>query len=202
MNAVAYYTIIACIVTVPDIQVAPIENLNASNASEIMRIARLIDMHNETIASTSNTTTSFNNIIDSAHTIIDSAHTIIGIARDIVYNTSTDILHHSGTFYTTHDTISHASANIITNATNILLDYKHFDDNYDVNTHHALEIISSADEVITKANNHISLANEARRKLQAESLSSWISWENIAVPAMCTAAILIMATTIDISSFM
>ena len=184
MNAVAYYTTIACILTTPDIQVATIENLNTTNASDIMRIARridihIIDIHNEIIASTSDIITSSNTIIDSAHAIIDSAHAIIGIARDIVYNTSPDILHYNEALYTTHDTISHASANITTNATNILRDYRSYNDNYDYNTDHALEIIFSADEVITKADkiiakasNDISLANEAHKKLQAESISS------------------------------
>ena len=195
-----------------NIQGASIEDINVNNASDITRITTFIDIHNEIIANTSRNTT-LNNVIDSAHAIIDSAHAIIdsahainGIAKDIVYNTSASVLHHSEALYTIHDTIARGTSHISKKATDVLLNYKHCNDNHNVNTYHALEIISAADEVITKADkiitkasNDISLANEAHKKLQAESISSWINWKYV-VPAMCTAAILIMVTTTGTSS--
>ena len=94
------------------------------------------------------------------------------------------------------------TSHISKKATDVLLNYKYYNNNHNVNTYHALEIISTADEVITKASNDISLANEAHKKLQAESIHSLINWEYIVVPAMRTAAILIMVTTTDTSSLM
>ena len=181
-----------------NIQGASIEDINVNNASDITRITTFIDIHNEIIANTSRNTT-LNNVID-------SAHAINGIAKDIVYNTSASVLHHSEALYTIHDTIARGTSHISKKATDVLLNYKHCNDNHNVNTYHALEIISAADEVITKADkiitkasNDISLANEAHKKLQAESISSWINWKYV-VPAMCTAAILIMVTTTGTSS--
>ena len=176
-----------------NIQGVSIENININNASDVMRITTFILIHNEIIANTSRNTT-LNNVID-------SAHAISGIAKDIVYNTSASVLHHSEALYTIHDTIARGTSHIPKKATDVLLNYKYYNNNHNVNTYHALEIISTADEVITKASNDISLANEAHKKLQAESISSWINWKYV-VPAMCTAAILIMVTTTGTSSLM
>ena len=150
-----------------NIQGVSIENININNASDVMRITTFILIHNEIIANTSRNTT-LNNVID-------SAHAISGIAKDIVYNTSASVLHHSEALYTIHDTIARGTSHISKKATDVLLNYKYYNNNHNVNTYHALEIISTADEVITKASNDISLANEAHKKLQAESIHSLIN---------------------------
>ena len=232
MNAADYYATIACIMNQPiNIQRGSIESFWTKHASYIIEITAFIDTHNELIANTSRNTifsndvnviTNSNIIIDSALTIIDSARIIINnsfiivdsahaitnrtyttnsIVRDIDYGTS--ILHHS-------DTITRSTSHIFRKATDISLNHNYYIDNYDINIHRALEIKSSshkiinkANKIIIKANNDISLANEAQKKLQAESLPSWSKW-GIVVSVMCSAAILITGITfnINISSLM
>ena len=216
-----------------NIQRGSIESFWTKHASYIIEITAFIDTHNELIANTSRNTifsndvnviTNSNIIIDSALTIIDSARIIINnsfiiidsahaitnrtyttnsIVRDIAYDNGASILHHS-------DTITRSTSRIFRKATDISLNHNYYIDNYDINTHHALEmkssshkIINKANKIIIKANNDISLANEAQKKLQAESLPSWSKW-GIVVSVMCSAAILITGITfnIDISSLM
>ena len=228
MNAADYYAIMACIMNHPIniIQRGSIESFWTKHASYIIEITALIDAHNELIANTSRNTifsndvnviTNSNIIIGSAHAIInnsfiiiDSAHAITNgtyttnsIVSDIAYDNGASILHHS-------DTITRSTSRIFSKATDISLNHNYYIDNYDINIHHALEmkssshkIINKANKIIIKANNDISLVNEAQKKLQAESLPSWSKW-GIVVSVMCSAAILITGITfnIDVSSLM
>jgi len=115
--------------------------------------------------------TTLSNIITNSNTIIDSANAISIAAKDIVYNISASLLHGINSLYTTHDTIAHANSYINETAKDILYNYKHDNGNSRINIYHSLDIIHTANEVISKATNDINLANEAQKKLQAESFS-------------------------------
>ena len=162
-----------------------------------MEITASIDIHNELIAIASTNISNnldvidnLNIIIESANTIVDRAcllvtntHTVLNnpyslnrIVRDIGYDTNTSLLRHS-------DTIARDTSRIFRKATDILFNHKHHNINHNVNcnfncnfnTQCALEIKSSADEVVTKSYRIINKTNneiEANKKLQAGSLSS------------------------------
>ena len=179
-------------------QGASIEDLNdknINNANDIMRFTTSIDMHKNIVFNTSRNTT-FSNVIDSANAISIAA-------KDIVYNISASLLHNMDSLYTIHVTIARGNSYINETVMDILYNYKHDNGNSRINIYHSLDIIPIANEIITEATNDINLANEAHKKLQAESFSDWSRW-GIVVSVMCSATLLITGITlnIDISSLM
>ena len=93
---------------------------------EIMRSVNSVNIHDSIIIDTiaHNTTgknilnTTFNNVFNN---IIDSATAVNKSAREIIYNASANVHQINKAVDVTHDTIAHASTNITTNATKVII---------------------------------------------------------------------------------